>query len=86
MAWINFVVVSAKAGVEKPHRGMFEQSLAYVEGHPENVLHVGDDVYRDYGGARQLGMHALLLDRSLDPQTLPPAAISSLDQLFDYLK
>lgn len=71
---IDFVVLSYDVGVEKPHSKMFEtaenmlketllerkrnQSIDEFE-----KLYVGDDLKKDYFGAKAAGWNALLLDR-----------------------
>lgn len=61
--WLDAVVFSSRTGAAKPHPGIFRRALAELDVEPENVLHVGDSYERDYLGAREAGMQALLLDR-----------------------
>jgi putative hydrolase of the HAD superfamily len=55
------VVVSSLLGWRKPARGFF-QSLVGWDEQPHEILHVGDDPENDYRGARDAGLHALLID------------------------
>jgi putative hydrolase of the HAD superfamily len=57
------ILCSAEVGLEKPHPGIFESTLAALGAEPEEVLHVGDSRRLDLEGAQAIGMHALLLDR-----------------------
>ena len=60
---LEFSVNSVQAGKEKPHPPIFEEALRRAAVAPEEVLHVGDQVRSDVGGARAMGMQAALLDR-----------------------
>lgn len=60
----DFGVFSGIVGVEKPDPRIFEIALKKAGGiAPEQALHIGDSLRKDYVPARGLGMHALLLDR-----------------------
>ena len=60
----DFGVFSGVAGVEKPDRRIYEAALEAAGGvAPEEALHIGDSMSKDYVPARGVGMHALLLDR-----------------------
>jgi hypothetical protein len=76
---ISFVVLSYDVGHEKPHQYIFDAASSLLketlatsarnryEGLTEadfDKLHVGDDLQKDYDGARAAGWHAVLLDRS----------------------
>jgi len=58
------ILCSAEVGIEKPHPGIFESTLAALGAEPGEVLHVGDSRRLDLEGAQAIGMHALLLDRN----------------------
>ncbi|OCK76663.1 hypothetical protein K432DRAFT_283642, partial [Lepidopterella palustris CBS 459.81] len=74
---ISFVVLSYDVGYEKPdHRifnaakKLFEETLAERSMKAEEqfvddfeLLHIGDDVEKDYFGAKNVGWNALVLDR-----------------------
>ncbi|KAI9256626.1 haloacid dehalogenase-like hydrolase domain-containing protein 3-like protein [Phascolomyces articulosus] len=62
--YFDFVLPSCVAGYEKPEVQIFEKACEITGVRPEQVLHVGDDVEKDYYGARNAGMHATLLKRS----------------------
>lgn len=61
--WFDAVVFSSRAGVAKPHPGIFERTLAELDVEPHQALHLGDSYERDYQGAMNAGMRAVLLDR-----------------------
>jgi len=50
------IIISSEYGFRKPDRRLFEAALYKLEIEPENVLFVGNDMYRDIFGARQLGI------------------------------
>jgi len=50
------IIISSDYGFRKPDRRLFEAVLDKLEIVPENVLFVGNDMYRDIFGARQLGI------------------------------
>jgi FMN phosphatase YigB (HAD superfamily) len=56
-------VFSGLEGVEKPDTRIYEIALERAGVAPEEVLHTGDSMRKDYVPAKNVGMHALLLDR-----------------------
>jgi putative hydrolase of the HAD superfamily len=60
--YFTVVVDSSIVGFAKPDRRIFEHALAACGAHPSRVLHVGDMYHADVVGAREAGLHALLLD------------------------
>ena len=48
----------------KPHPDIFKYALRKLKVRPEEAMFVGDDVELDYKGAENVGMYALLIDRS----------------------
>ena len=48
----------------KPHPSIFETALSTVGVAADEAMMVGDSLSHDVAGARQLGMRAVLLDRS----------------------
>lgn len=77
------VTISSLAHAAKPARKIFQAALAKHAMDPDEALHVGDSLRDDVEGARQAGLHAVLLVR--DAQPVPPRAdipvIRTLDQL-----
>lgn len=79
---IRHLVISSEVGWRKPAPGFFE-AMTQTAGLPaERILHIGDDPTNDYDGARQAGLHALLLDP--DGRTRAPALLR-IDRLSDLL-
>ena len=83
---LEFSVNSVQAGREKPHPPIFQEALRRAAVAPEEMLHVGDQVRSDVGGARAMGMQAALLDRGgwHEPVDGCPK-ISDLGELLDLL-
>jgi HAD superfamily hydrolase (TIGR01509 family) len=61
-SFLDCVVDSALAGYEKPDPRIFTHALALVGSDAARTLHIGDLYQADVTGARQAGVHALLLD------------------------
>jgi putative hydrolase of the HAD superfamily len=57
------MVISARVGYLKPHRGIFDHALSVMRTEPARALHVGDSLRADVGGARAAGIPAVLIDR-----------------------
>lgn len=52
----EYVVSSEQAQSYKPHSGIFEHALELTGWSPQRVLHIGDSLHSDVGGARQSGI------------------------------
>ena len=65
---LDFVVVSACEGCEKPEPEIFERALARAGVPAAAALHAGDDVGKDVHGARSVGILPVLVG----PAALPP--------------
>ena len=77
---IDAGISSLHHGKAKPHASIFRAVLELLGVEPERALMVGDSVDDDIGGARAIGMHAVLLDRlGLKPDFAP--RIESLREL-----
>ena len=65
---LGAVVISEAVGWRKPRREIFEALLAELGVAPAEVLHVGDNLDADVGGAATLGMRTAWLTRRVaDP-------------------
>ncbi|ONK65832.1 uncharacterized protein A4U43_C06F1430 [Asparagus officinalis] len=64
----DFGVFSGIIGIEKPDPKIYKIALEMAGNiAPEESLHIGDSMRKDYLPARSIGMHALLLDRFKTP-------------------
>ena len=57
------ISVSSIEGTGKPEPDIFLRTCERLDLSPAEVLHVGDSLVEDYGGAGSAGLRALLLDR-----------------------
>lgn len=55
-SYIDTIVTSEEAGVEKPDRKMFQISMNKLQLHASKILYIGDSYERDMIGARNCGM------------------------------
>lgn len=86
---INFVMMSYDVGSEKPASDMFDATKQMLPGQEWNLLHVGDDVQKDYYAAKRAGWEGLLLDRETPSSWQeddvgpipPPPRIKNLQEL-----
>jgi putative hydrolase of the HAD superfamily len=62
--FLDAVVYSSKAGVEKPDGRIFRQAASELGAEPAAVLHVGDGRLEDVEGAVAAGMRALHITRN----------------------
>jgi putative hydrolase of the HAD superfamily len=82
-AFFDSVTISSLVGAAKPAQKIFSHALDEHMLVPQEALHVGDHRIEDFDGARQAGLHAVLIDRSSD--SLPhQQTFSSLTQLSSY--
>ena len=79
-AFFDSVTISSLAGAAKPAKKIFTHALDQHMLIPREALHVGDHVIEDYEGARQAGLHAVLIDR-LSDRPSSKQTFSSLAQL-----
>ncbi len=56
------VVISSRVGVRKPGAAFFAKLCEMLGCEPGEVVYVGDDYGNDFVGARDAGLHAVLLD------------------------
>ena len=79
---LDVLVTSLEVGAEKPDPRMFQAALKKVGILPNEAVHVGDQYHSDVGGARGVGIHAVLLDRDdLHPEITDCPRIASLAEL-----
>jgi len=86
--WFDAVVFSSRAGVAKPHPGIYQRALAELDVEAGEALHVGDNPRKDWQAARQVGMEAMLIDRTGRYEGRTPAeckVIGDLEGLLDSL-
>jgi putative hydrolase of the HAD superfamily len=61
---IAAAISSSQHGYMKPHPSIFEAALKLLDVTPSEAIMVGDSLKQDIDGARRVGMHAVLVNRS----------------------
>ena len=61
--FLEFEVVSAAEGCEKPHPAIYERAIARSGADPARIMFVGDHPVEDYDAAAREGMFPVLVDR-----------------------
>jgi putative hydrolase of the HAD superfamily len=79
------IFVSSAVGYAKPDRRIFDFVLGAQQLAAEHVLHVGDSITNDIGGAANAGMKGILVDRQGAHQSASVAQVASLKQILDHL-
>ncbi|CAH1647331.1 unnamed protein product [Spodoptera littoralis] len=83
---LDFVVTSYEIGYSKPDKRIFKSAIekCKVPITPSEALHIGDDIVKDYQGARAAGWHALLVNPDLEDEAPEPQqehVFKSLEEL-----
>ena len=68
---IDFVVTSQEVQAEKPHPPIFLAALERGAVEPSLAVHVGDQYISDILGARNVGIHPVMMDRYWQSQEKP---------------
>ncbi len=69
----------------KPHPDIFKYALRKLKVRPEEAMFVGDRVDVDYNGAENVGMYALLIDRTEKPKQSGVRTIKNLKEIFSQI-
>ncbi|MFH0794423.1 MAG: HAD-IA family hydrolase, partial [bacterium] len=83
---VDFVIVSAIAGYEKPGQPIFEMAIQQSQCAPEEILFVGDHYICDYEASRKAGLNPLLINRAGRPQKEGVWQVRSLAELMPLLE
>ncbi|MFH0823948.1 MAG: HAD family hydrolase [Pseudomonadota bacterium] len=68
-AYFRPIIISGDFGFRKPDKRIFEAALSGLDLPPENVLFVGNDMYRDIYGAKQFGMKTVFFSSNQGRKT-----------------
>jgi len=83
--WFAEAVTSEDARSYKPHGGIFREALRRTGWDPRRVVHIGDSLHSDVGGAQAAGLRAFWLCRESRIHDIgtatPEATIASLVEL-----
>lgn len=66
------VIVSGDYGYRKPDARLFRHALIALKLNPEDVLYIGNDIYRDVFGAQQAGIKAIFFNASSQGEKYRP--------------
>jgi FMN hydrolase / 5-amino-6-(5-phospho-D-ribitylamino)uracil phosphatase len=80
----SFVVFSQDVGVEKPNPAIFYHALKQLRCLPQQLIHVGDSLESDVGGAKAVGAISIWLNRYNQQNTstiVPDFEIRTLKEL-----
>jgi len=83
--YFDTIIASEAVGSSKPHREIFLRGLTALDCRPDQAVHVGDDYWADVVGAREIGIHPVLIDRDREDVHADCATITSLGELAELL-
>ena len=81
---LDATVFSSEVGVRKPDPRIFREALERLGADPAETVFVGDRLYDDVGGAKAVGMRAVLtrqFRQEDDPDYAPDAVIEHIKEL-----
>lgn len=84
-SWFDGIFISSAVGYAKPDRRIFDFVIKSRQLIATNVLHVGDSVTNDIGGATNAGVKAILVDRKGAHEADTISRVASLKEIFNYL-
>jgi len=87
--YFDFVLCSSDIKIAKPDIEIFKLALEKANVHPEEAIHIGDNVTNDYFGARQAGLNALLLweaNKTVPENVSKEHVIYSLGEILSHLQ
>ena len=85
LQFIDFIVTSEEAGDEKPSPQVFQMCIDKAGCSKSECLFVGDDLRKDYEGAKNFGMMALLMNPNNKQLSNDIQQINSLTQILDII-
>lgn len=86
--YFDFVLASTVVKVAKPDAGIFEIAFKLADAKPEEALHVGDNVFTDFLGAKNAGCKGVLLvpeNKQIPDDIDKSCVIRNLSQLSEYM-
>ncbi len=83
--FFEHLIISCEVGSEKPDGGIFSAAQRALAVEPADILHVGDSVHHDFGGATTMGWDCVIVS-DYDGHELPAGRhIRCLTELLDLL-
>jgi putative hydrolase of the HAD superfamily len=84
-AHTDFVLCSALERAEKPDEEIFRRALERAGVRADEALHAGDDLEKDFHGARRAGLRAVLVDHARTCSDAAPR-VHSLPELGEWVE
>jgi putative hydrolase of the HAD superfamily len=76
------IVISRDLGIRKPDPDIFNFTLSSIGVKPEESIHIGDSLYEDILGAKNVGMKTIWINKDNGGfSVLPDYRIHSLEEL-----
>ena len=72
-----------QVGVAKPHPDIFKRAIEHIDALPHETIHVGDHFEQDALGAKNVGLHAVWLNRKCEPRPESDHEIHEIASLID---
>jgi putative hydrolase of the HAD superfamily len=79
------VFVSSAVGHAKPDPGIFQAALKKHGLDAAQAAHIGDSETKDVRGASTIGLKAILVDRSHEPESHSLSRVNNLNEIFPLL-
>lgn len=79
------IFISSRIGYAKPAREIFQAALDAHAVAAENIIHVGDSEEKDFLGAINAGLKAILIDRRSGPGTKGSCTIRTLKEVIPHV-
>jgi len=86
LPYLDVHLFSSRVGYKKPHPKIFELCLRELDVNSKRSIFVGDKLVEDIGGAKKVGLKALLFlkeGRDYSKPIVPDGSINNLNQLED---
>ncbi|MDO5636884.1 MAG: YjjG family noncanonical pyrimidine nucleotidase [Myroides sp.] len=83
--YFETVTNSERAGVKKPHPGIFQYALSQANADPKSSVMIGDNINADVHGALNVGMHAIWFNEFQLENTDNVTQVYHLKQLINLL-
>lgn len=84
--YFKIQLYSDEVGIFKPDKRIFLEFCKRLGVKPIEVIHVGDNVIEDVGGAISVGMNVVLINRSYKKMVLPTLGIMIATKLDDVIE
>jgi putative hydrolase of the HAD superfamily len=84
-SWLDDIFISSAVGYAKPDRRIFDFVLQSRHLAAEDVLHIGDSMANDVGGAANAGVRGVLVDRKGNAASNAVVRVANLTEILGHL-